>query len=470
MKVHHPPPDDLTVEPPAPPRSVLLVGLTGVGLCFLALAIGLVTGAPTRGFESHPADGPRALLALVGLLVAGCAASMRPGWFGGWLCLAGAGLLGYGLGSPWPPAGTEWQLAPPRDWFAGVPNSWDSVQLFFGVSAIAGGIGAAFTGLPPQARYVLVLCGVAFHFAGILSAVTSPPPSPWLSDQYWKRVARPYLQFFYLNNAYQFYSPDPGPACELWVCVEYRPLQPGEDPDAPVSKEEFEGLQQMSELQQGPDEAQAARECAWVMIPRRANDYVDPLGLSYYRRLSVTENVAQYQSVGGASTLAVEQQNILARRREAETFIPRAGWPDEQERRPPNELVTRQVLPSFARHLAWANRRPDRAVRSVKIYRALHLIASVPQFRGSDAPGKPKVPALEPYNPTLYLPYFQGTFARDGRLVNPTDPLLYWLVPTLPVRKDQPYPAGRAEYKKNGFDYYYIDYVSRHAGCPRPKE
>ena len=67
----------------------------------------------------------------------------------------------------------------------------------------------------------MILAGMAFHFAGILSAITSPPPTPPVTDQYWRRVAREYLMFAYMNNAYQFYSPDPGPACELWVCFEY---------------------------------------------------------------------------------------------------------------------------------------------------------------------------------------------------------------------------------------------------------
>jgi len=269
MSIHGPPPADLE-EPPASQERVLTLGLIGVGLVVSAFILGLVSGAPLRGFEAHWADGLRALLSSIGLFLAGCAVSMRPDWFGGWLCAAAAGLLGYGVGAS-PPAGTEWYLAPPRDWYAAVPNAWDSVQLFFGVAGAVGLVGAIWTRLPRKAALTLMLVGVAYHFAGILSAVTSPPPMPWMTDQYWKRVAKDYLQFAYMNNAYQFYSPDPGPATELWVLVEYRP----------------EGA---------TDDSEDSRECVWHIMPNRSESYIDPLGLSYYRRLSLTENLAQFQA------------------------------------------------------------------------------------------------------------------------------------------------------------------------------
>src|SRR5262245_36290195 len=120
--VHTPNPADLD-EPPPPVERVLTVGLIGVGLSVTALVLGRATGAPLRGFETHSFDGPRALLSTLGLFVAGCAVSMRPGWFGGWLCGAACGLIGYGFGAP-APDGKEWYLVPPRDWYAGVPNSW----------------------------------------------------------------------------------------------------------------------------------------------------------------------------------------------------------------------------------------------------------------------------------------------------------------------------------------------------------
>ena len=439
MTVHSPAAVDNSEEPPPPESRVLVVGLIGVGLVFAALVFGLVTEAPRRGFDIHWADGPRALLACLGLLVVGCAVSMRPKWFGGWLCGAVAGLLGYGLGMP-RPAGTEWHLVGPRDWFAGVANSWDSVQLFFGIAAAIGLVGAIWTMLPRRAALSATLLGTAFHFAGILSAVTSPAPTPFLTDHYWRRVASPYLQFTYMNNAYQFYSPDPGPACELWVCVESKPREAGDDPDV-------------------------KKECVWEYTPRRNAHFKDPLGLSYYRRLSLTENVAQYQQ-RGYRLPAPEATAVEARRRTEFSRIPPYGFAEVQ-RVLPNNLITRQVLPSYARHIAHAHERPDREITSIRIYRTLHNICPIEQFIGYDSGLDRPRPPKSPYDPGLYMPYFQGEFDTNGALKDPQAPLLYWLVPIVEIRT----PESPEKYREpNGYQKYFTDYVSIHAGCKRPVE
>jgi hypothetical protein len=426
-------------EPPPPTQRVLTVGLIGVGLAAVAFVFGLAAGAPTRGFDANWADGPRALFASLGLLVAGCAVSMRPGWFGGWLCGAAAGLIGYGVGTP-PPAGTEWLLAPPRDWYAGVPNAWDSVQLFFGVAGAIGLVGAAWTYMPRRLVLSLILLGMVFHFAGILSAITSPPPTPQVTDQYWRRVARNYLMFAYMNNAYQFYSPDPGSASELWVCVEYRrPGAADNDPDA-------------------------EKECAWSYIPRRPQDYRDPLGLSFYRRLSLTENASQFHRSG--YYLPPGEADLVERRRQAEDQrIPRWGQANVQ-RLVPIELVTRHVLPSYARHLAKFSARDGWDVRGVKIYRTQHTIITPDQFVGFDTITNTRVDSWRPYNASLYMPYFQGEFDPAGNLKDSQDHLLYWLVPIVPLATP---PLSAGEYERTGgFQKYFADYVSLQAGCPRP--
>jgi hypothetical protein len=138
------------------------------------------------------------------------------------------------------------------------------------------------------------------------------------------------------------------------------------------------------------------------------------------------------------------------------------------ERRVPNELVTKQILPSYARHLARVHARPDRAVKSVRIYRALHMIPTLEQFHGFDPNTGQVGERMSPYHPTLYWPYFQGRYARDGRLADPTDPMLFWLVP---ITVAKPLPDSPEEYKaRGGYQYYFNDYVSKHAGCQRPEE
>jgi hypothetical protein len=346
------------------------------------------------------------------------------------------------LHEPPPPVGTEWQIAPPRNWYAAMPNSWDSLQLFFGVAGLVGLVGAVWGKLPKRVALGVILVGVAFHFAGILSAVTSPPPTPWITNQYWHRVSRPYLQFAYMNNAYQFYSPDPGPATEVWVCIESRPEGAGDDPTA-------------------------EKRCEWLHMPRRKEHYIDPLGLSFYRRLSLTEYVAQYQAPGYVP-LAAEQYQVLARRARAAQEIPRLNWSDSEERRMPSDLVTRHVLPSYARHLAEEYKRPGWEVKSIKIYRTLHLITTLAQFRGFDGTTGRPAARVGPYHPTLYLPYFQGEFNKNGELVDPMAPMLYWLVP---IVQEKQLPESKDEYRKHGgLKYYFKDYVSVHAGCERPAE
>ncbi len=36
---------------------------------------------------------------------------------------------------------------------------------------------------------------------------------------------------------------------------------------------------------------------------------------------------------------------------------------------------------------------------------------------------------MSPEAPTLYLPYCQGDYTADGKLKDPDDPYLYWLIP-----------------------------------------
>ncbi len=465
MTAHDSPPDDLC-EPPASTTRVLTIGSLGVGFVALALVTGLVTGAPLKGVEPHSADTIRALLSVIGLVVAGSAVSLRPKWFVGWLLYSAAGFLGYGAGTA-PPEGTEWFLVPPRNWVAGVPNSWDSVQTFFLVAGgCAGLIGAAFCLAPAFVNFlratagsaplkasrvplklvqVALLAWVAFHFAGILSAITSPAPSSWLTDQYWKRVSWRYLYFTYLNNAYQFYSPEPGPATYIWICIEYQTPETSEVDDQGFPKP-------------------PPKDCQWVYVPERPKDVRDPLGLTFYRRLSLTENVTHIQPVG-YQFLQTEWEQVQ-RRRLAATTIPKERLPDNMQYHNPVQLVSLQILPSYAKYFAQSYADPAKEVKGIKIYRVAHALIELNQIKGSVAPDGSRVAPIGPYNSVLFQPIYLGEFDKHGRLKNPTDPLLYWRIPIFVKR---PHPDSQEEYeRRGGYAAHYSDFVSEHAGCPRP--
>jgi hypothetical protein len=110
-----------------------------------------------------------------------------------------------------------WALYRPDD-----PTRWDSIRLFLAVLAAVAVAGAALVLLPSPGRRLVISLYVLYHFGGILTAVMSAPPQPWIFQQLWARLYRPYLQFMYLNNAYHFYAPEPGPSCFLWFRVEYQ--------------------------------------------------------------------------------------------------------------------------------------------------------------------------------------------------------------------------------------------------------
>ena len=45
---------------------------------------------------------------------------------------------------------------------------------------------------------------------------------------------------------------------------------------------------------------------------------------------------------------------------------------------------------------------------------------------------------VDPYDKASYLPFFVGEFDVDGKLMNPFDPMLYWIVPIIKSPKINP--------------------------------
>jgi hypothetical protein len=57
---------------------------------------------------------------------------------------------------------------------------------------------------------VLVTLWLFWHFSALVVAAAAAPPSAQVVRDLWQ-VFRPYLELLYLNHAYRFYSPEPGP-------------------------------------------------------------------------------------------------------------------------------------------------------------------------------------------------------------------------------------------------------------------
>jgi hypothetical protein len=302
----------------------------------------------------------------------------------------------------------------------GMNAGWDTALLVVHLLTVMAGVAAVLVLLPPVVGRAAVSLMIVFHFVGILTAVTSVPPpggpAPWLTRQLWTCYYRPYLQFLYLNNAYHFYSPEPGPATLLWFRVYY-----------------------------------TDGSSRWVKVPNRQEDAKDPMALEYYRRLSVTENVNQL-----AATM-VMPADVLERRLLGGALlgIPTpeeiaAHMPAVLQHRVPVEYA-RQLLQSYARFVAGRHPHPNPAVgvTGVKVYRVVHGLVAPGAFAAG----------LDPADPTLYSPYYQGEFDRDGNLKDPADPFLYWLIPILKAKA--PGSSGEGEV---------LNYVGVHSAPRHGKE
>ncbi len=397
----NPSPAPVELLPPPEPRAVLRVGVVGLGLSALAAVLGVAT----------PSDGPwvlhtaRLVLVAVGAVVAGSAISMRAGLWQVWALGAGTGLLAA---------------------LVGVPEHWDSARLLARVLTALATAGAALAAVPPLVRYSVVTAGVVFHFGGILCATTNPEPAPWLSNQLIGRVYMPYLSFTYMRNAYHFYSPEPGPASELFVLIKY----------------------ELDEIDPKTGRKRITHE--WVTYPRRDQHMKDPLGLTYYRRLSLTEMVAQ--TFPDSFFPQSMRQDAQARRGTvafgvAGERIPIAEEiPASAQFRIPRPDITRYLLPSYARHWAVAHSGPGRRVVSTKVYRAEHRIVPTDKF----------VEGSNPFDPRTFWVYFVGDYDADGKLIDPQDPMLYWAVPVV-SKPGGPSPDDKLQIP-------YDDFLTKHSG------
>lgn len=388
----------------------------------------------------------RVFLIGTGLIAAGGAVSIRPRSFLVVLLAALTGLFAY---------------------LAMSYTDWDSAQLVVGIlttlaflgallNGVAYCLGLLFPGNVTKVVFSILFSGVILvHFGGILSAVTSVPPpngpAPWISDQLWKRVYRPYLQFGHLNNAYHFYSPEPGPPIIIWSLIEY----------ADGSKR-------------------------WIWIPNRDEEYKDylqfpdgskqlipnsdqifhdkdPLKQEWYRRLSLTESTNQLQALPMIPQ-GILQNRILAGRTFPAGAIPLHPYLAESMQFRVPQFISLWMVPSYARHLARNYPHPlDPSIefKSVKIYRVIHTMLEARQFNRPD---------LTPTSRVLYFPYYHGEFDKEGKMVKPEDPFLYWLIPIEPVYEnpsvpDQPLRIPMMQEPAKLELKGYLDYLTLHSGA-----
>src|SRR5262249_36752789 len=274
-----------------------------------------------------------------------------------------------------------------------------------------------------------------FHFGGILTAVTSTHPQSWVSGQLWNYIYRPYLQFVYLNNAYHFYSPEPGPASLLWFFVEYESDTPG------------------------------TRYYRWVKVPHVKDGNPVPwrLKVQYYRRLSLTKSTNQPTLY--LPPLYVQKLPAL-RLAEGERIgiPPHPDLPYESQYREPSHF-SRYWMSAYARHVAKTyphEQRPELPVKQIKIYRVVHRIIGA----GEIAAGQ------RMYEKTTYLPYYQGTFDADGKLVEGYDPLRYWLIPIAYFPREKPRPETPSAFRmpitaRADDEHYQLrNFLNIHVGLP----
>ncbi|MCS7020233.1 MAG: hypothetical protein NZU63_00220 [Gemmataceae bacterium] len=412
------------VVPPWPIGWVVRLAVTGLLLNGLATGLGLV-GYLT--VQPGWLEGVRVLLVLTGCIAAGVALSWRAQAWWTWVLAAATALVGV----------------------VGLPASWDSYRLVLLVgTAIAAG-GAILLAVPKPLRLVAISAYLLFHFGGIFMAVTSPHthnyPAPMVTMQLYTRVYHPYLQFIYMRNAYHFYSPEPGPASVLVFLLR---------------TDTGQRVQAIDPQTGNPYERKIYKD-QWIVMPRRPDDVRDPLGLSYYRRLSLTEQLAR-GSPGVIVPEIFEKSEVQARRLSRLSLIPlHPTEPIGLQYRLPNSDVMRYLLPSYASHVILYHT-PDAetaARTTVKIYRLEHRTLRVETFAARQPDGS----YPSPFHPTTYLPFFMGEFDARGELIHPQDELLNWLVPVMP-REPRPNDPD------DPFRKTYLDYMSVHALELTPQE
>ena len=114
---------------------------------------------------------------------------------------------------------------------------------------------------------------------------------------------------------------------------------------------------------------------------------------------------------------------------------------DLQYRRPSRRAQS--ILRSFARHVLENAQMPGHRVKGVKIYHVVHNYMTPEVYRFG---------VIEPWDPDTYRAFYLGEINLDGKVIDPDDPFLYWMLPTI---RETPERSS-----------VYRCYIRKHAGDP----
>ncbi len=305
------------------------------------------------------------------------------------------------------------------------PRDWDTIRLFLRVLAIACAYGAGLVLVSTRIFRFVVSALFALHFTAILSACFGITPAPWIVQQTWTRLFRPYLDFVYLNNAYHFFAPDPSTSSYVWfrvVFVAPDGKQYGIWHKLPEIDEKGRSLHTVSlEYQRFLSLTEATSYPETPPAPIVMNKDNEPqTNPFYYRRLMLRPGVP------GAD------ERIVGKQTTDDLRIPtHPDFPQELNQvKVPIDTAHRLLL-SFARSIARIHKthpdNPDWKFKSVKIYRVTHLIAQMNWLQMR----------IPPNDPCTYHPFYMGTFDENGDRVIEEDPYLFWLIPILRLNREQ---------------------------------
>jgi len=282
--------------------------------------------------------------------------------------------------------------------YFGFHPAWDSGRIVAAIAAVVSGVAAILMALPRPVRRAGVSFLVLFHFAGILSAVSSPPSErgAWTVETLSKRVFRHYLPPIHMEESYQYYTDGAVPSSLLWMCIDF-----------------------------------TSGDSRWFMLPRKQADWRDPMGLSFQRRWVLAAKLDMPTNMPPSDD-QVRGRYRMSSGPTAIPFHPEISIP--QQYRCQSQLARETFISSCIRHVChepnYGIRGGDRVIRSIKVYLVLHFAPQPEsiQFRGFDSP-------------ELYHPYYVGEFDAAGNELNINDPLRDWLIPIFYTPKDRDVPA-----------------------------